>query len=197
MSVKHRRPTNDYELLPRDSFDEEAKEYAETHVSSTSWLSRLGAKLRITKFPARADYAHYVTPRRRKRSILRLIYWTIFSFPYICAFLVLFASIFIPSYTVRPEHYNELRKRASQQTEPGRANPYGEKVFIAASLYEEKGSLTTGAWGKAVLQLIDLLGPENVHLSLYEDNPDLKTKQALAEFRQKVASELQSLPTCV
>ncbi|KAH7065952.1 cryptococcal mannosyltransferase 1-domain-containing protein [Paraphoma chrysanthemicola] len=188
MSVKHRRPTNDYELLPRDSLDEEAKDLADTYALSTSWLSRLAAKLRITRFPARADYAHYVTPRRRKRSILRLIYWAIFSFPYICAFLVLFASIFMPSYTVRPPHYNELRKRATQDTEPGRANPYGEKVFIAASLYEEKGSLTTGAWGQAVLDLIDLLGPDNVHLSLYEDNPDLKTKQALAEFRQKIPS---------
>jgi hypothetical protein len=40
-----------------------------------------------------------------------------------------------------------------------------------------------------VLQLIDLLGPEHVHLSIYEDNADLKTKQALVDFRKKVPCE--------
>jgi len=194
MSAKLRRSTADYELLPRDSFDEEAKDHQESHTPPPSWLARLGAKLRLTKFPDRAAYAHYVTPRRRKRSVLRLAYWTIFSVPYILIFLVLFASIFFPSYTVRPAHYNELRKRATETTDPGRANPYHEKVFITASLYEEKGNLVSGAWGKAVLKLIDLLGPENVHLSVYEDNADLKTKQALVEFRQRVPCEL--CPTC-
>jgi hypothetical protein len=192
MSVKFRRSTNDYELLPRDSLDEEAKEYSGLQAPSSSWWSRVAASLRITDFSNRAVYAHYVTPRRRKRSVLRLIYWIVFSIPYFLILLVLIAGIFFPSYTVRPAHYNELRQRALDSTEPGRANPYGEKVFIAASLYEEKGNLASGAWGKAVLQLIDLLGPENVHLSIYEDNPDLKTKQALAEFREKVPGELCS-----
>jgi len=91
--------------------------------------------------------------------------------------------IFLPSYTVRPPHYDELRKRA---TTTGRANPYNEKVFIAASLAEKKGDLTSGAWGNEVLQLIDLLGHENVHLSIYEDNPDPVTKQSLTAFRTKV-----------
>jgi hypothetical protein len=186
MSVKHRRSTNDYELLPRDSSEEDAKDYTELHPPSPSWLSRVASTLRITHFANRAVYAHYVTPRRRKRSVLRLVYWTIFSFPYVCIFLVLVASIFFPSYTVRPAHYNQLRQRALATTDPGRANPYSEKVFITAALYEEKGNLVAGAWGKAVLQLIDLLGPEHVHLSIYEDNADLKTKQALVEFRQKV-----------
>jgi hypothetical protein len=191
MSVKHRRSANDYELLPRDSFeDEDAKNYPDVHTPSPSWLSRIASTLRITNFSNRAVYAHYVTPRRRKRSVLRLVYWSIFSFPYICAFLVLIASIFFPSYTVRPPHYNELRQRALSTDEPGRANPYSEKVFIAAALYEEKGHLVSGAWGKAVLSLIDLLGPEHVHLSIYEDNADLKTKQALVEFRQKVPCKL-------
>jgi hypothetical protein len=194
MSVKFRRSTNEYELLPRDSLDEEAKEYAELHAPSPSWLSRIAAALRITDFTNRAVYAHYVTPRRRKRSVLRLVYWIVFSVPYFLVLLVLVAGVFFPSYTVRPAHYNELRQRALNSTEPGRANPYSEKIFISASLYEEKGNLVSGAWGKAVLELIDLLGPEHVHLSIYEDNPDLKTKQALNEFRQKVPGQLYLQP---
>jgi hypothetical protein len=186
MSFKHRRSAANYELLPRDSLEDDTKDYDELHVPPPSWLSRIASALHITKFSNRAVYAHYVTPRRRKRSVLRVLYWTIFSFPYVCIVLVLIASIFFPSYTVRPAHYNELRQRALASTEPGRANPYSEKVFIAAALYEEKGSLVAGAWGKAVLQLIDLLGPEHVHLSIYEDNADLETKQALVEFRQTV-----------
>jgi hypothetical protein len=192
-----RRPTNHYELLPRDSFDEEAKDFPETlrrSSTSTSWLSRLASKLRTHKFPDRAAYALYVTPRRRKRSVLRLVYWSIFSVPYLVVFLVLFVSIFFPSYTVRPAHYSDLRNRALATTHPGRANPHSEKVFIAAALYEEKGQLTSGAWGRAVLRLVDLLGPDNVHLSIYEDNPDLKTKQSLIDLRGKVTCE--PYPTC-
>jgi len=99
---------------------------------------------------------------------------------------VLITGIFFPSYTVRPAHYEELRKQA---VDTGRANPYNEKVFITASLAEKKGDLTSGAWGKEVLQLVNLLGPENVHLSIYEDNPDPMTKQSLASFRTKVKCE--------
>jgi hypothetical protein len=194
MSVKHRHAANDYELLPRDSLDDEAKDYTELRAPSASWISRVASTLRITNFSNRALYAHYVTPRRRKRSVLRLVYWTIFSIPYFLVLLVLVAGIFFPSYTVRPAHYNELRQRALDTTEPGRANPYKENVFIAAALYEEKGNLASGAWGKAVLQLIDLLGPEHVHLSIYEDNPDLKTKQALVEFREKVPGKPRPPP---
>jgi hypothetical protein len=192
MSVKHRR-TNDYELLPRDSLDGEAKGYPELHPPSPSWLSRVASTLRIKNFSNRAVYAHYVTPRRRKRSVLRLVYWIIFSVPYFVVLLVLVTGIFFPSYTIRPVHYNQLRQLALETEEPGRGNPFNEKVFIAAALYEEKGNLVSGAWGKAVLQLIDLLGPEHVHLSLYEDNPDLKTKQALVDFRAKVPCKSYAL----
>ncbi|KAL5119339.1 hypothetical protein ACEQ8H_002826 [Pleosporales sp. CAS-2024a] len=186
MPPKHHPVASDYELLlPRHSLDDKEQE-ANIHADrrSPSWLSTL----RITDLFDRAVYAHYVTPRRRKRSVLRLVYWSIFSIPYFLVFLVLFVAVFFPSYTVRPPHYNLLRQRALESDAPGRANPYQEKVFITAALYEEKGNLASGAWGKAVLQLIDLLGPEHVHLSIYEDNPDLETKQALVEFRDKVPS---------
>lgn len=192
MPAKYRHSANNYELLPRDSLDDEAKDYSDLHVESPSWSSRVASLFDFSRFSNSAVYAHYVTPRRRKRSALRLVYWLIFCIPYFIILLVLCTSIFFPSYTNRPAHYNTLRQRALSSTEPGRANPYGENVFISAALYEEKGNLVSGAWGKAVLELIDLLGPEHVHLSVYEDNPDLKTKQALVEFSKKVPCELRS-----
>ena len=57
-----------------------------------------------------------------------------------------------------------------QSTAPGRGNPRHEKVFIAASLYDPDGELALGQWGSRVLELIDLLGPDNVFLSIYEND---------------------------
>lgn len=180
-------PRHDYERLPRTSLEAQDLPELKRSVSASSWLSTISSRLPGVKtLSERATYTHLVTPRRRKRSILRVIYYTVFAFPYFCAFLVLVAGIFFPSYTHRPAHYVELQQRAANGTEPGRANPYSEKVFIAASLYEGDGQLTSGAWGKSVLQLIDLLGPDNVHLSIYEDNPSEAAMQSLASFRHNV-----------
>ncbi|KAF1847465.1 glycosyltransferase family 69 protein [Cucurbitaria berberidis CBS 394.84] len=184
-----RRSPHEYELLPRASFEGDAFPNHPPRAPSTtspSWFHRWSFRIPgVGKLSDRAVYTHYVTPRRRKRSVLRLIYWSIFSVPYILLLLVLVAGIFFPSYTVRPAHYTELRQRASETTAPGRGNPHREKVFIAAALSEEKGHLTSGAWGRAVLQLVDLLGPENVHLSIYEDNTDAETKLSLTKFRHE------------
>lgn len=180
---------HDYEQLPRTSFEALDLPFPELKrsVSASSWLSTLSSRLPGMKtLSDRATYTHLVTPRRRKRSLLRALYYTLFAFPYLCAFLVLVAGTFFPSYTHRPAHYIDLQQRAANGTDPGRANPHGEKVFIAASLYEGEGQLTSGAWGRSVLDLIDLLGPDNVHLSVYEDNPTEAAKQSLASFRKNV-----------
>ncbi|CAI6334360.1 unnamed protein product [Periconia digitata] len=154
-----------------------------------SWAGWLGGGVplpTVKGFTNRKIYAHYLTPRRRKRSVLRCIYWTVFSFPYACLFLVLIAATLFPSYTYHPPHYTELRRRAEASREPGRANVYNEKVFIAASIYEKEGALTSGAWGNSMRELVDLLGPENVHLSLYENDADGLTKQSLARFERNL-----------
>ncbi|PVI04598.1 glycosyltransferase family 69 protein [Periconia macrospinosa] len=152
---------------------------------ASSWVARLGSRLPLVKgFTDRRVYTHYLTPRRRKRSVLRCIYWTVFFFPYACLFLVLVASVFFPSYTHRPQHYTDLRNRAEQSRAPGRANINNEKVFIAASIYEKEGALTSGAWGESLTELVDLLGPDNVHLSVYENDADQLTKESLARFER-------------
>lgn len=84
-------------------------------------------------------------------------------------FLLVLASIFFPSYTHPPPQYALLRRAALASREPGRANPFNETVFLAASLYDGDGRLAGGEWGRRVLQLIDLLGKDNVFLSIYEN----------------------------
>ncbi|KAF2677889.1 glycosyltransferase family 69 protein [Lentithecium fluviatile CBS 122367] len=188
MSPRRRRSVHDYEPLPRASSDSEDFPELERYDSPSSWLRRLGSKIPgVEKLVNPSVYAHYVTPRRRKRSLLRLVYWSVFSTPYLALFLVLFAGTFFPSYTHRPAHYNELRQRSERSSTPGRANIHKEKIFIAASIYEEKGELSSGVWGKAVLDLVDLLGPQNVHLSIYENDADPITQQSLTDLRKNAA----------
>ncbi|KAI9760591.1 MAG: hypothetical protein M4579_001560 [Chaenotheca gracillima] len=95
--------------------------------------------------------------------------------------LVILTSVLKPSYTSPPAHYEALRHRASRK---GNANPNDEKVFIAANIIDE--DLIRGAWGKAVLELVDLLGERNVFLSVYENDSGPGTKAALEEFKEKV-----------
>ena len=194
MSTRFRRSTQEYELLPRNSFDSDESPDLERHAtgfsSPVSWLGRLAHRVPGLSRFAKSGFTQSLTPRRRLRSIPRTIYWSVFFFPYFIVFLILFVAIFFPSYTHRPAHYNELRRLARQNLVPGRANLRNEKVFIAASIYEKKGKLTSGAWGQAVLDLVDLLGPDNTYLSIYENDPDPLTQKSLVDFKKKVTCKI-------
>lgn len=198
MSPPIRRAVHhNYELLPRASVDSDHFPELERSNSNVSWVSRVADTLpfSIKQFSSSSSYTHYIKTRRKKRSIVRLLFWSVFAVPYVCIALVLLTSVFTPSYTRPPSHYNELRKAALQSKTPGRANPRNEKVFIAASLYETEGELTSGAWADSVLELVDLLGPDNVYLSLYEDNPTPLTKKSLLNFKQRVNCAFRASPT--
>jgi hypothetical protein len=60
-------------------------------------------------------------------------------------------------------------------------------VFIAAAIYDPGGSLLNAAWANSVLGLVDLLGPDNVHLSIYENDADSAAKAALNRFKTNVS----------
>jgi hypothetical protein len=75
-----------------------------------------------------------------------------------------------------------LERSCKNSTKPGRGNPNNEKVFIAASIYDHDGSLLAGQWGAAVLELVQLLGPQNVHLSVYENDPNIAATASLAKL---------------
>ncbi|KAL8684372.1 MAG: hypothetical protein Q9224_006398 [Gallowayella concinna] len=100
------------------------------------------------------------------------------------------AAAFRPSYSRPPDHYQDLRRRCKESKETGRGNINNEKIFIAASLYDPEGKLVGGNWGSAVLKLVELLGPENVHLSVYEDDASPQAKAALEAMQTKVSEQI-------
>lgn len=100
--------------------------------------------------------------------------------------LVVLTSIFRPSYTRPPSHYSTLHDAIAQSQVSGRGNLRNERVFIAASLYDRDGNLARGHWGAAVLNLIDILGEDNVFLSIYENDSGPEGKGALRELEAQV-----------
>ncbi|KAF2666517.1 hypothetical protein BT63DRAFT_426973 [Microthyrium microscopicum] len=100
---------------------------------------------------------------RWKRLIVRCIL-----FFFIASLMLLFITpIFNPSYSIRPAHYKGN-------------NPHNEKVFIAANIIDE--DMIRGPWGNAVKNLVELIGPDNVYLSIYENDSGDGVKNALHEL---------------
>ncbi|KAH0536369.1 hypothetical protein FGG08_006767 [Glutinoglossum americanum] len=127
--------------------------------------------------------------RRRRRPVCTLRRgW----FPRrVCILLAVLTALFLlfstkPSYTIQqePAHYHALRAAVRGSSEPGRGNPRNEKVFIAANIINE--DLIRGAWGKAVVGLVELLGEDNVYLSIFENDSGEGTREALVELGRKV-----------
>ncbi|MCJ1419015.1 hypothetical protein MMC32_005366 [Xylographa parallela] len=98
--------------------------------------------------------------------------------------LSLLRAIAYPSYQAPPAHYWNLRDVVTSSSHPGRGNPNNEKVFIATNMVKE--DLIRGAWGNAVLELVTLLGEENVFLSVYENDSGQGTIDALKELRSNI-----------
>jgi hypothetical protein len=204
-----------YELLPRNSHDREShrpllnNNNSDEHDASddddpapttstplhihTRWLP-----------PALRNFIHRYIPLvgitrtralglrgPRKVSISRYVCFAFAAIPVFVLLLVLFVTLFLPSYTSLPPHYAKLQKRVSASTALGRGNVNNEKVFIAATIYDSNGHLIGGEWGRQVLDLIQVLGPDNVFLSIYENDPDPGAEAALAQLRKDVTCEWQ------
>lgn len=125
-------------------------------------------------------------PKRRgslHHHVRRFVKLFIKLFIYTIIILVIFTGVFFPSYSYPPQRYIDLRRRVAEE---GGANINNEKVYITATLYDHEGELLSGDWARSVLYLIDILGPDNVFLSIYENNPDAKAQVALDAFIQKV-----------
>ncbi|KAL8674439.1 MAG: hypothetical protein Q9168_001172 [Polycauliona sp. 1 TL-2023] len=100
--------------------------------------------------------------------------------------LTLITVVFRPSYTNPPAHYNDLKKIVLASQQSGRGNAGNEKVFIATSIYDKTGHLANGAWGSALSDLVALLGPENVFLSIYENDAGQVAEDALNSLKARV-----------
>jgi hypothetical protein len=192
MARKSRR-SEEYELLPRTSSDS-------TQASDTdlSYDASLPKRSRILSLPAWSCLHRRSTSfwgiqtkislrSRKRRTYCRLLYFTLTTVVCFTVLLVALTALFRPSYTHLPAHYKALQKRCSVSSEPGRGNINNERIFIAAALYDPGGDLLNGAWANAVLGLVDLLGPDNVHLSIYENDADPAANAALDSFKTKVS----------
>lgn len=136
--------------------------------------------------------AHIATSRPlRRKSSWRTVFLICIQVPLVLVvlFLALTPALF-PSYLDPPFRYQVLRSIVNDATNPGRANLNNEKVFIAASIYDADGQLAGGAWGERLAQLVNILGPDNVFLSIYEDNASPIAASALDSLASKVSCTL-------
>jgi hypothetical protein len=187
-------PTNpdEFELLRRnsdDSFDLDDADF-ENHAAPKSSRLHRGSRLSdwlaaVFRTPGRRPLAtaYSSRPLLRRRGI-RSICYIATSAVGLITLMVAFNSVFNSSYTSPPSHYHTLANLASST---GRANPNNETIFIAANIID--ADLIRGAWGRAVLGLIDLLGTENVFLSVYENDSGQDTTEALRQFGKNVRCE--------
>ncbi|KAI1100143.1 cryptococcal mannosyltransferase 1-domain-containing protein [Jackrogersella minutella] len=106
--------------------------------------------------------------------------------------LFLATPILAPSYERQPPHYGDLKSRCQAlrgsegENQSGCANPGNEKVYISVSLFDPGGHLVNGEWGKSVLELIHLIGDDNVFLSIYENAGGRAEEAALENFENKL-----------
>jgi hypothetical protein len=141
---------------------------------------------------ARKHSALTSTSRRRSQSISQILPWRAGryskwfggSWKWIrlvkrcCFFLAILLLLYViltpilwPSYLRRPPHYSGKNERS-------------ETVFIAANIVD--ADLIKGEWGLRVAELVNLIGKENVYLSVYENDSGEETKNALKGLREKV-----------
>jgi hypothetical protein len=156
---------------------------------SRSWRFWIAGPLRLAH-PIFTKLCHRRHPRQQHR---RLLYWTLTILPCIVFLLLLVTAIFRPSYTYPPEHYKVLERRCKDSQDPGRGNINNEKVLIATTLYDHNGLLLGGDWGNAVVELVHLLGPKNVYLSVYENDADDRANESLERLGKQLSCEYPSI----
>lgn len=97
-----------------------------------------------------------------------------------------------PSYSNPPSHYRLLEDRIHASRVSGRGNPHNEKVYVASNIIDE--DLVRGSWGRSLLSLIDLLGEENVFVSIYENDSGDGTVAALQDLHDALPCMLSDKP---
>lgn len=175
--------SSDYEgqpLIVVDSFDSH-----DGYHDKSQYLSALGFRQRARRL------FWWIRWHRRPARQLASYFWK-YTLA-LAAVLLVFTPLLAPSYQTPPAHYRELEARcydrgwASRHPDAlGCANPFNETVFISISLFDEGGRLATGNWGAALLDVIDLIGPDHVFLSIYENDSGEHGAAALKELKRQV-----------
>ncbi|EFQ98325.1 hypothetical protein MGYG_01358 [Nannizzia gypsea CBS 118893] len=142
------------------------------------WAEKTGHSLlaAIGCCPTRRAAAGSRSRQARTHRLLRLLGFLAWLF----AVVSVAESLLWPPYQTPPEHYAGLRERILGSTQPGRGNPDGQKVFIASNIVQE--GMIGGPWGRSLLELVDILGEDNVFVSVYENDSGPGTQDALREL---------------
>ncbi|KAL4917491.1 cryptococcal mannosyltransferase 1-domain-containing protein [Aspergillus aurantiobrunneus] len=125
-------------------------------------------------------------PNCHRFCLSRRVLFYLQSFCGVILALLFLTTAFFPSYSRPPPHYETLKNAVHNSANPARGNPRNEKIFIAASLYDRSGDIAGGLWGQSVLKLIDLLGEENVFLSIYENDSGSAGAGALLDLEAQI-----------
>ena len=200
---------DEYELVDRESFESDEEfnldeaDFQSRGLTSSSYIqiAPLGSRIKAfvfriflrqgqrggyQKHPRQKHVKASRSPGCRSCKLSRRCYFCSHACVILFLALLVLTAVFRPSYTAPPEQYRELRAIIEASKNHGRANPENLKIFIAASLYDAGGKLLGGAWGQSVLQLTDMLGYENVYLSIYENESDADAQHAQTRFKEMV-----------
>lgn len=188
------RHSEEYELLRRgsnDSLPTSDTDFGHYAAPTPTEYFRLAALSRVRQYFAkfRILLSRLGSQSRKRRSPCRVFCLAILIVALCITVLIVTTALFRPSYTHLPDHYKKLQKLCLASSKPGRGNPNNEKVFIAAAIYDREGELVGGDWGKSILDLVQLLGPDNVYMSIYENDADDAANSALDNFKQKLTCE--------
>ena len=94
-------------------------------------------------------------------------------------------SVMWAPYQQPPRHYDRLARRIRHSKEPCRGNPHDEKIFIASNIENEK--MIRGPWGEALRELVEILGGQNVFVSIYENSGEEGPRDGLRELQAKLS----------
>jgi hypothetical protein len=140
-----------------------------------------GSKVKRHPLRLKTIFSHTYLRKVRRRAI------PIVKYGFVLATILFFSfPLFFSSYVHEPASYTAFRALCQDLTS-GCANPANEKVFIAVSLYDATGSLASGEWGDSVVQLVHILGPENVFLSIYENDSGEAGRTALESLSKRLS----------
>jgi hypothetical protein len=179
------------EIYALDPFESEADHLlrSSSFHGRSRWRAYLGALFGLPLRLISTSHAGKANQRRPTRLLNRRLTLVLRFGLGLVLGLLLITGIFRPSYTYLPEHYETLRKRVVDSQNPGRGNPNNEQIFISCALYDKNGHLAGGPWGQSLIDLVDILGPDNVFLSIYENDSGEAGQNALMELKSKVACE--------
>lgn len=112
--------------------------------------------------------------RRFRRNYLRPILFILFFL-----FVIDAVSLVRRRPNTHRANINNIDRRSS-------ASPSGNTTVFIASVHRNTELIQRSAWNEAVLNLIDYLGPENVHVSAVESGSQEGTKGALMDLKAEL-----------